>query len=468
MDTIYETIEFQAKKHGEGHARHLLDHLQGENEEETFGSMGNLKMAILEIMGKVRESVECFAKVLNIQHSEMNELLSHLANQKLRADILGKTYANRVSAGNTPRNGQQPTNPNTGGGKGGDTNPKGDRNVNQKAGVYGPGAPTKKACYGCGIMTIKHGLKGSECPFIIQKHPNANTSTHPWDQSNAGKAAKAKNAEKLTWQETLDGKHFKMEANYKGSGESSNKRESPGNQGGNGESLKWALIIEDLAALEGVKPSPILSTTTPKPKIINPFLTTHLVNLHNRQGQQVRKEVKTVLVDTGAIDSNYISSKMTRSLEKLFGVVRESDVREVKTPDRSAPKFYTEGSVVIEIEIYNEIDKKMNVIKIKALIIDSPIDLIIGLPTIRENDLLLKCMNQILWGTREKWVTDKQVTPIQFKESDASMLNSMVDAMMNESKDQTNEPSQTDQAKQKETFTNCVACYTLVSHEECA
>jgi hypothetical protein len=217
-----------------------------------------------------------------------------------------------------------------------------------------------------------------------------------------------------------------------------------------------------------VKPSPILSTTTPKPKIINPFLTTHLVNLHNRQGQQVRKEVKTVLVDTGAIDSNYISSKMTRSLEKLFGVVRESDVREVKTPDRSAPKFYTEGSVVIEIEIYNEIDKKMNVIEIKALIIDSPIDLIIGLPTIRENDLLLKCMNQILWGTREKWVTDKQVTPIQFKESDTNMLNSMVDAIMNESKDQTNEPSQTDQAKRKETFTNCVACYTLVSHEECA
>jgi hypothetical protein len=174
-------------------------------------------------------------------------------------------------------------------------------------------------------------------------------------------------------------------------------------------------------------------------------------------------------VDTGAIDSNYISSKMSRALEKSYGIVRMPDVREVKTPDRSASKFYTEGSIDLEIEIYDEIEGVVNTIKLKALIIDSPIDLIIGLPTIRDNNLLLKCMNQILWGTREKWASDKQVTPKQFKEADEKMLNSIVDSILIESEEPSSgELAEANPPTRKETFTNCVACYTLVTHEECA
>jgi hypothetical protein len=111
----------------------------------------------------------------------------------------------------------------------------------------------------------------------------------------------------------------------------------------------------------------------------------------------------------------------------------------------------------------------VNTIKLKALIIDSPIDLIIGLPTIRDNNLLLKCMNQILWGTREKWASDKQVTPKQFKEADERMLNSIVDSVLIESEEPSSgELAEADPPTRKETFTNCVACYTLVTHEECA
>jgi hypothetical protein len=105
--------------------------------------------------------------------------------------------------------------------------------------------------------------------------------------------------------------------------------------------------------LEGVKHLPKTSTATPQQsKTINPFLTTRLINLISREGRQAAKDVKTVLVDTGAIDSNYISSRLCRSQEKSYGVVRMPDVREVKTPDRSAFKFYTEDSVDLEIEIY--------------------------------------------------------------------------------------------------------------------
>jgi hypothetical protein len=110
----------------------------------------------------------------------------------------------------------------------------------------------------------------------------------------------------------------------------------------------------------------------------------------------------------------------------------------------------------------------VNAIKIKALIIDSPIDLIIGLPTIRDNNLLLKCMNQILWGTREKWASDKQVTPKQFRAADAKMLKSIVDSILIESEEQSGELAQASPSTGRETFTNCVVCYTLVTHEECA
>jgi hypothetical protein len=111
----------------------------------------------------------------------------------------------------------------------------------------------------------------------------------------------------------------------------------------------------------------------------------------------------------------------------------------------------------------------VNAIKIKASIIDSPIDLIVGRPTIRDNNLLLKCMNQILWGrTKEKWVADKNVTPAQFKKADAKLLNSIVDSILIESEDQSGEVAQASPSTERETFTNCVACYTLVTHEECA
>jgi hypothetical protein len=133
---------------------------------------------------------------------------------------------------------------------------------------------------------------------------------------------------------------------------------------------------------------------------------------------------------------------------------------------KSASKFYTEGSIELEIEINNEVEGKVNTIKLKALIIDSPIDLIVGLPIIRENNLLLKCMNQILWGTREKWAADKQVTPAQFQKADANLLNRMVDSILIETKDEASDLAQASPSTERETFINCVACYTLVSHEE--
>ena len=62
----------------------------------------------------------------------------------------------------------------------------------------------------------------------------------------------------------------------------------------------------------------------------------------------------------------------------------------------------------------------------------------------------------------------QQVTPAQFMEADAKMLNSIVDSILIESEDQSSELAQASPSTERDTFTNCVACYTLVTHEECA
>jgi hypothetical protein len=249
--------------------------------------------------------------------------------------------------------------------------------------------------------------------------------------------------------------------------------------------------------MEGVKPTP---TGTHSKKDINPFLTMKIVNLNNnREGQdQVSKEIKGALVDTGAIDANYISRRLVRLLEKSYGVVRVTEVREVKTPDKSAAKFFTEGRVVLSVRLFNELIKREETIEISALIIDSPIDLILGLPTIREHNLLLKCTNQILWGTRTKWIDDPTVTPAAFKKADTNMLNSMVDALMKTQGDETDEEPEgpiqkiarfsgisskrperpiqkivtisgmkSKKSKRKKDLAHCSGCNSLVSHEEC-
>ena len=126
------------------------------------------------------------------------------------------------------------------------------------------------------------------------------------------------------------------------------------------------------------------------------------------------------------------------------------------------------------IEFFNEITRTIEEVKLSALIIDSPIDLIVGLPTIREQGLLMKCANQILRGTREKWIDDPAITPAAFKAADVNMLNSMVDELMYKYNDQSEEgadiQSESDSTKPKETekgnFHNCAGCHTLVTNEE--
>ena len=326
------------------------------------------------------------------------------------------------------------------------------------------------ACKTCGENgDNSHHALPKGCPFEHHKHPERNKSHPTWEKSNAQNAAKAAGHDKLPYRKLLDGTVFEM---------GSAKKTIPNGKRSNSDMTESKseenVLHEFLHMLGGLDEKSIRNpklTTSP-----NPFLSTNIRNLRNRRGQEVQRNVDSVLVDTGAITDNYVSRTLASCLEKHYGIVRIADYREVKTPNRKAPKFITEGRIDLTIELFNEITQTIEEIKLSALIIDSPIDLIVGLPTIREHGLLTKCANQILWGTREKWINDPTVTPAVFKAADVNMLNSMVDELM----EKYNNPEESEGTHmgsdnnttinpittEKGNFHNCAGCYTLVSHED--
>jgi hypothetical protein len=69
----------------------------------------------------------------------------------------------------------------------------------------------KSTCKACGEWTNNHGgEKALRCPFLKFKHPNANKSAKPWEESIAGIQAKEAGFDKLPWKETIDGKTVNM------------------------------------------------------------------------------------------------------------------------------------------------------------------------------------------------------------------------------------------------------------------
>ena len=444
-----------------------------------------LKDTVLGYKQQVREAADKVRTSWNLDQASWDKLTAQMANDKSRNLLINSGGGNAGDATHTKSN------------SGEKTQGKEEKHSYGKSSAPG-GSKAREVvprCGGCGNRFRKHQVDGKKCPFELKGHPNVNTKGGGWDKSEAGMAARKKgfnqlrfgydiNGESLGWEEV---NHSPKKTSKETTNSSGSKRPYADAVSGNGKagmSFEIKQLINNLSELEGLNnPSTEMKKLLSK-KTINPFLTTKIVNL-NREGQQACKEISSVLVDTGAIDADYISRRLVRLLERTYGLVREMDIREVKTPDKSAAKFFTEGRIVLSIEFFNEILRTKETIKISALVIDSPIDLIIGLPTIRENDLLLKCMNQILWGTRDKWVNDPTITPARFKKGDSKMLNSMVDALMENRGEETtldtsgspevpnkkfapfSGPDSNKKSKRTKDLRNCIACHTLVSHEEC-
>jgi len=132
----------------------------------------------------------------------------------------------------------------------------------------------------------------------------------------------------------------------------------------------------------------------------------------------------------------------------------------VKSPFKNAKPVSCLGRVELPIIIFNELTNSEDIITIDALIIDSEYEIIIGRPTIRKNGLLVKCHNQILYGTREKMILDDSVTSENYKKADRWILNHLVNATydVKDVKGNTNEYPFAKNAPKPPTHRQCVGC----------
>jgi hypothetical protein len=133
----------------------------------------------------------------------------------------------------------------------------------------------------------------------------------------------------------------------------------------------------------------------------NPFMTVTVPSLSNnreedqRRTQKLRtkggigrkKEMTSALIDTGALDSDYVSSRLAKELVDLGYTYDTSQLDSIHTPFTNIPSVACKGHMSLNVKIYNELTKTNEVIPLNARVIDSPIDIIIWRPTITQHKL---------------------------------------------------------------------------------
>jgi hypothetical protein len=98
------------------------------------------------------------------------------------------------------------------------------------------------------------------------------------------------------------------------------------------------------------------------------------------------------LIDTGALQGNYLSLELAKRLPPPDGtkVTVKSALNKVGT-------VVSIGNIVIKLSFFNEVINSDEIVDITVTILDIPFDLIIGKPTIKAIDLLTKVHTQF-WG----------------------------------------------------------------------
>ena len=124
------------------------------------------------------------------------------------------------------------------------------------------------------------------------------------------------------------------------------------------------------------------------------------------------------LIDSGEIDSDYISLNLFNSISKLGYKLDTLHIDTVQTPFKNLPDIKCLGRCSLNIEIFNELTEVYETVSLNARVIDSPIDVIIGRPTIRKYKLLLKCHDQILDDTRVAHIENSPLKGAEFLEND--------------------------------------------------
>ena len=235
-------------------------------------------------------------------------------------------------------------------------------------------------CRTCGRSHIAPTApKQGRCPFDIHQHPDRNETTQPWDQSEQGKLWKAQGYDKMPMDKQssvkLDGTEFPM------------KRECE---------LVDNIIHTTINSLDH-------STNYSQ-------LPCHLLLPTIESGKTTRLPIQRALADTGSSDYSFVSPNLVNTLPHDNITISKSNVV-VSGALKGQDIVKCTGSIQIPLQIFNELNKKYESIDIVFHILDiEGYDMIVGRKDLRNNEILKKCHDQIMWDTRPGFIDDKKVT----------------------------------------------------------
>jgi len=223
---------------------------------------------------------------------------------------------------------------------------------------------SRTACHACGRLGHKAGKK--TCIFVHGNHPDRNKDFGPWERSEAGKKWKTAGFEELPPRKLLNGSNWDFDKAKKA-------------------------FMDDPATIKGETEIHHIYNLSKKYNINHTLKT----SLYLPDSEKV---IAFILVDTGALQGNYIRHGIFEKLKEGRSVSSISSKYEVESFEKAKICTLTscfECSRVANIyfNYKNTLNNKNESILIKAHILEDDIlsyDLILGRQSILENNLLSK------------------------------------------------------------------------------
>jgi len=254
-------------------------------------------------------------------------------------------------------------------------------------------AKDKILCTGCGK---EHGGGHSECRS--KDHPDFNKDTSiPWLQSAAGKAWTAQDPaitsiqfKQSILQPTWTSAKRPADSSSSSHAHKSNPQKK-NKKGTSSEICPLSHITSDMLRTwkrANWRPQYLCSTTSPKVSK-HDYLLTCNVSYLNRHLSGIE-----CLIDTGAVDRNYVSRELGDQLLRMGAHKEPCDIPSICGCNNSMC-IPCQGIIDFDMSFLNELTNKHESISIRATILDSSFDLIIGRRDIFKHDLLFKTYKQI-------------------------------------------------------------------------
>ena len=153
-------------------------------------------------------------------------------------------------------------------------------------------------------------------------------------------------------------------------------------------------VRSDQESPAGIAWQPTYLCTTMSPKTLkrHSYLLTCRISLPNHT--HVHDTELECLVDTGALDRNYVSREVAELLAQAGGKMKECDVEQICSCNQSVCMACL-GIVSFDFTFYNELTKHNETLGLEATVIDMDFDVIIGRRDIYKHDVILKVYRQI-------------------------------------------------------------------------